>query len=111
MLLLHKIGDSSHTGIASKCKNIMFIISYHEIALYDVTAVIDYILHQTNQPSLVYIGHSMGTTIGFVLLSTKPEYNHKIRLMVSLAPVAFWHAPPRPFVKFLMDNTRAIKVT
>jgi hypothetical protein len=31
----------------------------------------------------------MGTTMFYVLMSMKPEYNAKIRHMVALAPVAF----------------------
>lgn len=52
--------------------------------------MIDYVLNYTEQKSLYYIGHSMGTTSLFVLLSTRPEYNVKIRLGVCLAPVAFF---------------------
>jgi len=32
----------------------------------------------------------MGTTSLFSLLSTKPEYNIKIKMAICLAPVAFW---------------------
>ncbi|XP_031783791.1 lipase 3 isoform X2 [Nasonia vitripennis] len=99
----------AHVSLSPDYDPAFWEFSYHEIALYDVTAVIDYILIKTAQPSLVYIGHSMGTTISYILLSIKPEYNKKIRLLVSLAPVAFWHAPPRAFVRFLIDNTEAIK--
>jgi lysosomal acid lipase/cholesteryl ester hydrolase len=38
---------------------------------------------------LIYIGHSMGTTALFVMLSEMPEYNEKIKLFIALAPVAF----------------------
>ena len=67
--------------------------SYHEMAVIDVPAVIDYILNETNKKDIIYIGHSMGTTISYILLSTRPEYNEKIRLVISMAPVAFWHDP------------------
>jgi pimeloyl-ACP methyl ester carboxylesterase len=62
--------------------------SWHEIGIYDVAANIDYALAVTGQESLYYVGHSMGTTTIWVLLSQKPEYNQKIRLMSALAPVA-----------------------
>lgn len=38
---------------------------------------------------LIYVGHSMGTTSLFVMLSEKPEYNEKIKLFIALAPVAY----------------------
>ncbi|KAL1139606.1 hypothetical protein AAG570_006588 [Ranatra chinensis] len=63
--------------------------SWHEMGVYDLPAEINYILGKTNQSKLYYIGHSMGTTMMYVLLSVKPEYNNKIRLFVSLSPVAY----------------------
>ncbi|PZC75638.1 hypothetical protein B5X24_HaOG200558, partial [Helicoverpa armigera] len=63
--------------------------SWEEIALYDLPAMIDYILNRTKQDSLYYVGHSQGTTVGYVLGSMKPEYNSKMKLMFSLAPEAW----------------------
>ncbi|PSN43337.1 hypothetical protein C0J52_14182 [Blattella germanica] len=62
--------------------------SWHEMGVYDLPAVIDYVLETTEEPDMYYVGHSMGTTMFYVLMSTKPEYNAKIRHMVALAPVA-----------------------
>jgi hypothetical protein len=39
----------------------------------------------------------MGTTMFYVLMSMKPEYNAKIRHMVALAPVAFLRNTKSPF--------------
>jgi len=50
----------------------------------------DYIFNYTEQKDLYYIGHSMGTTSLFVLLSTKPEYNIKIKMAICLGPAAVW---------------------
>lgn len=44
----------------------------------------------------------MGTASLFALLSTKPEYNAKIRLGTCLAPIAFWKEVS-PIVKFVVD--------
>lgn len=85
-------------------------ISWHEIALYDVSRMIDYILAETGRQRLVYIGHSMGTTISYVLLSTKPEYNERVELVISLAPVTFWRGKFNPFIKFLYNHGKSIKV-
>jgi lysosomal acid lipase/cholesteryl ester hydrolase len=59
------------------------------MGIYDLPAVIDYILDRTRKHDMYYIGHSMGTTMFFVLTSLKPEYNAKIRLMVAFAPIVF----------------------
>ncbi|XP_011860849.1 PREDICTED: lipase 3-like isoform X2 [Vollenhovia emeryi] len=64
--------------------------SFHEIGTKDFPAMFDYILNYTKQKDLYYIGHSMGTTSLFALLSSKPEYNMKLKMAIGLAPVAFW---------------------
>ncbi|VVC89030.1 unnamed protein product [Leptidea sinapis] len=63
--------------------------TWHEIGIYDVPTMIDRVLEITKRPSLTYIGHSQGTTVFYVMCSLKPEYNEKISLMVSLAPIAY----------------------
>ncbi|XP_044748342.1 lipase 3-like [Coccinella septempunctata] len=63
--------------------------SWHESGIYDLPATIDLILNTTGQSKLYYFGHSRGTTAFFVMASELPEYNQKIRLMTSLAPVTF----------------------
>ncbi|XP_053961534.1 lipase 3-like isoform X2 [Anastrepha ludens] len=63
--------------------------SWHEIGCNDLPAMIDYVLHKTEQRQLAYFGHSQGTTVFFVMASQHPEYNAKISLMNALAPVAF----------------------
>ena len=68
--------------------------SLHEMAVYDVPAVIDYILEVTQQSSLYYIGFSWGNTMYYMTMSLKPEYNSKVRLMVSIGPSAYQHDFP-----------------
>lgn len=59
--------------------------------------------------NLIYIGHSMGTTMNFVLLSEKPEYNEKIKLFVALAPVAYMTHVKSP-IRFLAPFSKDIEV-
>jgi predicted alpha/beta hydrolase len=68
----------------------IYLFSYHELGTQDLPVMIDYVLNYTEQETLRYIGHSMGTTALFVLLSMKPEYNAKISFAICLAPIAFW---------------------
>lgn len=63
--------------------------SYHELGIYDLPAMIDYILCATRYEKIFYVGHSEGTTQFWVTASEKPEYNSKIILMIGLAPAAF----------------------
>ena len=61
--------------------------------------MIDYILEKTGHTQLHYAGHSQGTTVFFVLMSTKPEYNEKIKSAHMLAPVAFMGNLTSPLVR------------
>lgn len=74
--------------------------SWEEIGVHDLPAMIDYILEVSGKESLYYIGHSQGTTSGYVLCSMKPEYNNKIKIMFSLAPEAWMGNVKSPLVRF-----------
>ncbi|XP_030024013.2 lipase 1 [Manduca sexta] len=63
--------------------------SIQEHGFYDLASNIDFILEKTGQKSLSIVGISEGTTITFILASTKPEYNEKIRVFIALAPVVY----------------------
>lgn len=60
--------------------------SFDEMSMYDLTAMIDYVLDQTGQSQLFYVGHSQGTLIKFINLN--PTYLNKIKLFIALGPVA-----------------------
>jgi predicted alpha/beta hydrolase len=85
-------------------KEELLCYSWHEMGLYDLPAAIDYVLGQTSQKDLYYIGHSMGTTMFFVMTSSLPQYNVKIRLMTGLAPIAYMAFSPSPIAKFFSAN-------
>ncbi|XP_013106001.1 lipase 3 [Stomoxys calcitrans] len=77
--------------------------SWHEIGHYDIAAMIDYALARNGQgqESIHYIGHSQGTTVYFTLMSTRPEYNGKIKTAHMLAPVAYMSNMEDKLVKTL----------
>ncbi|KAK3877145.1 hypothetical protein Pcinc_018128 [Petrolisthes cinctipes] len=63
--------------------------SYDEMAKYDLPAMLEYVLKYTGEERLLYVGHSMGTTVFFAMMSTQPEYyQRRVATMVALAPVA-----------------------
>ena len=78
--------------------------SWHEMGVYDLPAVLDYVLTNTSQKDLYYIGHSMGTSMFYVLTSSMPQYNKKIKLMTSLAPIAYMAYTTSPLPKLLSWN-------
>lgn len=83
--------------------------SWHENGYYDLAAVIDYVLGVTEQTSLSYIGHSMGTTAVLVLLASRPEYNRRVRVASLLAPVAYF-SRPRGLAALALPIARKIEV-
>lgn len=80
--------SKEHAELKSDSKS-FWNFSWHDVALYDLPNVIDYIAEQKRGAKITYIGHSMGTTILFAMLSLRPEYNEKLSAGFALAPVVF----------------------
>ena len=72
--------------------------SFHESAIFDYPAVIDYILNVTLSPDLSFVGYSMGATQYLILLSERPEYNEKIRAGYLLGAPAFIGEASHPVI-------------
>ena len=62
--------------------------SFHEMRIYDLPAQVDYILNFTQKDKLICQVYSLGTSMSFVFLFERPEYNEKVKLLVAEAPVA-----------------------
>lgn len=71
--------------------------SWHEIGIYDISAIIDYVLDVTRLKKLFHIGYSQGTTAFYVLLCERPQYNDKVIAHISLAPTAYKKYVRSPF--------------
>ncbi|XP_075983859.1 lipase 3-like [Anticarsia gemmatalis] len=63
--------------------------SVDELAIYDLPAVIDYVLNTTNSTQLSYVAHSQGVAMLVVLCAKKPEYNDKIKVGIGLSATAW----------------------
>ncbi|XP_040293996.1 lysosomal acid lipase/cholesteryl ester hydrolase-like [Bufo bufo] len=73
--------------------------SYDEMALLDLPAVINFILQKTGQEQIFYIGHSQGTTIGFIAFSSLPQLAKKVKMFFGLGPVATVKFATSPLAK------------
>ncbi|XP_063163515.1 lysosomal acid lipase/cholesteryl ester hydrolase-like isoform X2 [Candoia aspera] len=62
--------------------------SYDQMAEFDLPACIDFVLQETGQQQLYYIGYSEGTTTAFIAFSSNAQLASKIKLYFALAPVA-----------------------
>lgn len=67
--------------------------SFHEIGLYDVQAMLNFMLEETKSSKTFYVGHSQGTCSLLALLSTMPEYNDKIIEAHLMTPAVFLRNP------------------
>ncbi|KAM5139268.1 LOW QUALITY PROTEIN: lipase member J [Callospermophilus lateralis] len=60
--------------------------SFDEMAKYNLLASIDFIVKQTGQQEIFYVGHQ-DTTIAFITFSTIPKIAERIKIFFALAPV------------------------
>uniref|UniRef100_A0A8C9MKZ4 Putative lysosomal acid lipase/cholesteryl ester hydrolase n=1 Tax=Serinus canaria TaxID=9135 RepID=A0A8C9MKZ4_SERCA len=79
--------------------------SFHEMAMYDLPAMVGFILMQTEQEQLFYVGHAQGSSLGFIAFSSLPHLAGKIKLFFALAPVYTFRHARGPVLKlaFLPD--------
>ena len=61
--------------------------SWQEHALLDLPATVHYILRETGQQQLYYVGHSQGTTLAFAAFSADQKLASKIKQVYALAPI------------------------
>ncbi|KAL9846690.1 lysosomal acid lipase/cholesteryl ester hydrolase-like isoform 1-T1 [Geothlypis trichas] len=73
--------------------------SFHEMAMYDLPASINYILQRTGQEQLYYVAYSQGTTTGFIAFSSIPELDRKIKMFFALAPITVNSNMKSPLVR------------
>ncbi|NXG51523.1 LIPM Lipase, partial [Psilopogon haemacephalus] len=80
--------------------------SFHEMAMYDLSAMINFVLQKTGQKQIYYISHSQGCTIAFIAFSSMPELAQKIKMFFALAPVLTVSHAKGPIMKmsFLLDK-------
>nr|XP_021513652.1 lipase member N isoform X2 [Meriones unguiculatus] len=83
--------------------------SFDEMARYDLPGIIDFIVNKTGQEKLFFIGHSLGTTIGFIAFSTMPELAQRIKMNFALGPVISFKYPTSIFTSFFLLPNSIIK--
>ncbi|KAJ8680291.1 hypothetical protein QAD02_016078 [Eretmocerus hayati] len=72
----------------TKFENRYWNFSFHEMGIYDLPAVITYITEETQQ-NVIYVGHSMGNTMSYIMAAEKPDIASKVKAMFGLSPVAY----------------------
>jgi pimeloyl-ACP methyl ester carboxylesterase len=78
--------SQGHTTLKPS-KSAFWQFTWQHMATYDLPAFIDYVLAQTKQSKLVYVGHSQGTLQMTALLAEQPNYADKLYIYIALAPI------------------------
>ncbi|CAI5452150.1 unnamed protein product [Caenorhabditis angaria] len=69
----------------------------------DLRSQIEYVLKETGQENLFYVGHSQGTAVMFARLAeAEPAWQNKIRAFFAMGPTAGFIKPDLPFE--LLEN-------
>lgn len=69
---------------------------FDDSGVYDYKAEVDFILKETGQERIHFVGHSMGCTQFIVFLAELPEYNDKIIDAYLMGPAVFMTAANNP---------------
>lgn len=81
------------------------------MGIFDLPASIKYVANISEKSEdMVYIGHSMGTTMFFVYASVLDESRDYVKAMIALAPVAFMGEIKSP-VKYIAPYINQIEVS
>ncbi|XP_066262114.1 lipase 3-like [Euwallacea similis] len=83
--------------------------SFHEKGIYDVSASIDFTLNNTGVANLTLVGFSEGTSASMALLSTRPEYNDMVEVVVLLSPIGYMGGVQSPIPLFLVKYMSEIE--
>ncbi|NXQ83237.1 LIPM Lipase, partial [Nyctibius grandis] len=84
--------------------------SFHEMAVYDLPAMVGFILKQTGQEKLFYVGHAQGSTVGFIAFSSMPQLAEKIKMFFVLGPAYTFRTGKGPVLSLLYLPDAIIKV-
>ncbi|XP_042314396.1 lipase member M-like [Sceloporus undulatus] len=73
--------------------------SFHEMGIYDLPAIVNFILQKTGQEKIYYAGHAQGSTIAFIGFSMVPELAEKIKIFFALGPAYTLHYAVSPLLQ------------
>lgn len=80
------------------------------MGIFDLPAALDFVSKKTARPGeIIYIGHSMGTTMFFVYSSIYKNAKDTVQKMVGLAPAAYM-GHVRSVIKYLAPFANNLEV-
>ncbi|EFN60340.1 Lipase 3 [Camponotus floridanus] len=85
------------------------VITFHEMGIYDLPAMITFITNKKSQPLHTYIGHSMGAISFFIMASERPEIARMVQMMIGLSPAVFLNHMKSP-IQYFFPFRRELKI-
>lgn len=96
----------SHKHLTKKLDSVEFWdFSIDEFAMFDIPDSIDFILHETGNKSLTYIGFSQGTAQAFASVSVNPDLSSKIEQIIAISPATTPHGLYSKFLDILLKSS------
>lgn len=83
----------------------------HDIGIYDIRALLEFVLNQTSESTISYVGHSQGAGTLLILLSTMPEFNSYINEAHLLTPAVFLKEAKSPILTLSAKYHKFTNVT
>ncbi|NXH67193.1 LIPM Lipase, partial [Hydrobates tethys] len=83
--------------------------SFHEMAIYDLPAMVGFILRQTGQEKLFYVGHAQGSSLGFIAFSSMPQLAKKIKMFFVVGPAYTFRTGKGPVLSIIYLPDAIIK--
>ncbi|XP_077206484.1 lipase member M-like [Paroedura picta] len=84
--------------------------SFHEMGIYDLSAMTDFILLKTGEEKIYYAGHAQGSSIGFVAFSVVPQLAEKVKMLFALGPVYTFMYTKCPVLQLLRLPAGFLKI-
>jgi lysosomal acid lipase/cholesteryl ester hydrolase len=99
--------SSNNTKYSNKNQQYWDLIDFDYMIQVDLPTMIDKALMVSGRKSLVYIGHSQGTVMGFGGFPSNPQLASKVDIFIALAPVA-WVNHQTSFLLTILSDLDAV---
>ena len=103
--------SKSHKYLDSKTDQEFWNFSFYEMGKYDTKAVFEYILEETQNQKIAYVGHSQGVTqMLSALWEDEDWYADKISIFIALAPATRMSKVDTEFLKRFCKSKTVDKI-
>lgn len=107
--------SQEHVSLDPNTSTKYWDFEWHEMGVYDLPAMVDYILGKTGRSYVLYTAHGQGTTVSFVGNIYHPELANKIKAFFNMGPLAYLYRSTSLLLQLLtkaepLETVRYIKL-